>query len=58
MYKAAVGARPNYDIVRVDAQHINWTLKELDVSVHRCLKWLLMRFDCAAVQFCLRVRPH
>ena len=31
MYKAAVSARPDYDIVRVDSQKINWTLKELDV---------------------------
>ncbi len=32
LYKAAVAARPNYDIVRVDSQKINWTLRELDVS--------------------------
>ena len=33
-YKAAVAAHPNYDIVRVDSQRINWTLKELDVSIN------------------------
>ena len=32
LYKTAVAARPNYDILRVDQQKINWTLKELDVS--------------------------
>ena len=32
MYKAAVARKPDYDIVRVDSQKINWTLKELDVS--------------------------
>ena len=32
LYKAAVAAKPEYDIVRVDSQRINWTLKELDVS--------------------------
>ncbi len=36
MYKAAVAAKPDYDIVRVDSQKINWTLKELDVS-HRAI---------------------
>ena len=34
LYKAAVAARPEYDIVRVDSQSINWTLKELDVSAN------------------------
>ena len=34
MYKAAVAAKPDYDIVRVDSQKINWTLKELDVSYY------------------------
>lgn len=33
MYKAAVFAQPNRDIMRVDSQRINWTLKELDVSL-------------------------
>ena len=32
LYKAAVASQPNYDILRVDSQRINWTLKELDVS--------------------------
>ena len=37
MYKAAVARKPDYDIVRVDSQKINWTLKELDVSDQRHL---------------------
>ena len=32
LYKGAVATQPNYDILRVDSQRINWTLKELDVS--------------------------
>ena len=32
LYKSAVATQPNYDILRVDSQRINWTLKELDVS--------------------------
>ena len=32
LYKGAVATQPNYDIMRVDSQRINWTLKELDVS--------------------------
>ena len=33
LYKAAVAVKPEYDCVRVDSQRINWSLKELDVSV-------------------------
>ena len=33
LYKAAVAAKPEYDCVRVDSQRINWSLKELDVSL-------------------------
>ena len=32
LYKQAVAANAEYDVVRFDNQKLNWTLKEFDVS--------------------------